>query len=129
MLTQLLYGLPLFLFLVFGLLHVTELGYLVGATEQATFFGARNQFVQKDLRDGVAYVSDLALFAPDRMTARLEATENEENAIVEHPYPNLLPFAVCLLGQEVPNCDPDTSLESVGLPHLRATQPIPPRFP
>jgi len=45
---QFLISFPLFFFLVAGTIHITQVAYLSGATEQASFFAARSELVDED---------------------------------------------------------------------------------
>ena len=103
MLMDLLYALPLIFFATFGLYHTSELGFLIGANEQASFFAARSEFVGADNAKSVDYFSKV-IFDPialyrdrprevDVASFTLHLEQNAERIIAETEieYPELFP--------------------------------------
>jgi hypothetical protein len=73
------------LFSMFGLLHLSELGFLSGLTEQASFFAARSEFVGlRGERSGKFIVSSARSRAETRVKAAETGTGREVRVSLAH---------------------------------------------
>lgn len=136
MLTDFLLALPLFSFALFGAFHICELGYLISASGQASFFAARSEFVEKNATASAGQFSNASVepvmegrFLQDdqRMKVAIRETAVGSLANVDLLYPDLLPLSRFLLAP--PTEDLLDPLPTYELPTLRGFTGIPRRIP
>ncbi len=116
---EFLYSLPIFVMLFYGVIHVAELGFLVGATGETSFYAARSSFIGGDVEQTVRDYSRTAVH-PFNKTAEvlgesvdMTVTQNPDgkDVTVDLPYSPILPYAKEILGE--------------ALPTISSVQPIP----
>lgn len=108
---------------LFGLFHISELGFLAGSSEQASFFSARSEFV--GLRGDK---SSHYFLAPIQDYFKVEDRPAGRSAHVSFRYPGLLPFAeTTLSGSSTPGPRCSASVPIGTLPVLCGLTAIPRR--
>jgi len=90
MLPSFLYSLPLLFLLTFGIISISELGYLLGATQQASFFAARSHYVDLE-QEGFARRAAQYFFRNNlRREGEVEKIGSPESILLRVPISHLL---------------------------------------